>query len=191
MFTRSNYKLSYPVCLAKCSPQWTNGYGFQGKGSSFGFFLNLWTGSSHWASDRVLTQENTFKDSKWYHWAATYDEKTLKLYRNGELVSQKEIYETIKHEEREGLTIGFTEWDSKYYYFYGDIAEVRIWNYARTADEIRATQDRVLSGKENGLVLYYKFQQGLRDGSTVVDFSRYGNHGKVIGKLVCSKKIVV
>ncbi|MDZ7344022.1 MAG: GDSL-type esterase/lipase family protein [candidate division KSB1 bacterium] len=42
----------------------------------------------------------------------------------------------------------------------GLIDEVRIWNYARSAAEIRATMTRPLTGSESGLIGYWRFEEG-------------------------------
>ena len=36
--------------------------------------------------------------------------------------------------------------------------EFRVWNYARTTDQIRDNKDCIMSPDEPGLVLYYDFQ---------------------------------
>jgi hypothetical protein len=42
------------------------------------------------------------------------------------------------------------------HYFNGSIAEVRLWNVARTHEQINADKDRILNGNENGLVAYWQ-----------------------------------
>ncbi|MBK8195862.1 MAG: hypothetical protein IPK76_22650 [Lewinellaceae bacterium] len=54
--------------------------------------------------------------------------------------------------------------------------EVRIWKHARTQTDIQADMNRRLSGRENGLVGYWQFGNGL-----ATDFSAYGNDGVVSG----------
>ncbi len=41
--------------------------------------------------------------------------------------------------------------------FYGKIADIRVWNTARTGEQIRENNNTILNGHENGLYLYYKF----------------------------------
>jgi hypothetical protein len=62
-------------------------------------------------------------------------------------------------------------------YFKGMIDEVRIWNIARTAAEIKATMRVRLAGNEPGLVGYYRFDEG--SGVTAEDSSPSGNAGSL------------
>ena len=49
-------------------------------------------------------------------------------------------------------------------YFGGLIDEVRFWSTPRTASEITANMNTTLTGTETGLVNYYNFNQGIRNG---------------------------
>jgi hypothetical protein len=59
--------------------------------------------------------------------------------------------------------------------FDGGIDEVRIWNVARTREQIQNDMHWELSGSEPGLVAYYKFNEG--SGQSASDSTVYGNHG--------------
>jgi len=52
-------------------------------------------------------------------------------------------------------------------YFNGKIGDVRIWNYARTSQQIHCEMDQTFDGNETGLVAYYNFNQGVGDGSNM------------------------
>ncbi|MEL6166260.1 MAG: hypothetical protein AAFR37_21775 [Cyanobacteria bacterium J06628_3] len=54
--------------------------------------------------------------------------------------------------------------------------EIRIWNTARTSNEIQNYRNQKLDGTENGLVAYYSFDDG-----TANDNSSNGNNGSFIG----------
>lgn len=66
-------------------------------------------------------------------------------------------------------------------YFKGQLDELRIWNTARTAQEIREAMTRNLTARESGLLLYLRFDDGeaasgenyTRWGLTHYDDSRY------------------
>jgi len=45
----------------------------------------------------------------------------------------------------------------------GSVDELRIWNTARTCDQITQLRNCELTGSESGLVAYYKFNQGFAD----------------------------
>ena len=61
-------------------------------------------------------------------------------------------------------------------FFHGQIDEIRIWNMARTPEEIKATMNRTLVGDEPGLVGYWNFDH---DGAG--DLSKNSNHGTLHG----------
>lgn len=48
--------------------------------------------------------------------------------------------------------------------FSGAIDEVRIWNVVRTAQQISSNKDAELTLPQQGLVAYYKFNQGTANG---------------------------
>jgi len=55
--------------------------------------------------------------------------------------------------------------------------DFRVWNYARTEAEIQADMNREVSGGEEGLVGYWRFNEG--EGTTAYDSSPYENHGTI------------
>jgi len=63
-------------------------------------------------------------------------------------------------------------WD---YYFDGTLAEVQLWNCARTATDIRSDMFRCLEGTETGLIGYWPLTEG--SGTTVTDRSDAGQDG--------------
>ena len=77
----------------------------------------------------------TFPALAWVHLAGTYDGATMRLYVNGELVGATEAPSVIN--AAGDMQIG--TWDHiDTTYFDGNIDEVRIWNVARSAEEICA-----------------------------------------------------
>ena len=72
------------------------------------------------------------------------------------------------------LFIGYNTYRQEY--FNGIIDEVRIWNVARTAEQIQANINTTLTGQEEGLVGYWNFDDG-----TAKDLSGNGNDGTLFG----------
>ncbi len=62
----------------------------------------------------------------------------------------------------------------------GDIGEVRIWNVARSPEEIAATWQTQLFGDEWGLAAYYPFAR-QPDGSVLKDLGPFALHGTITG----------
>ena len=50
--------------------------------------------------------------------------------------------------------------------FDGRIDELRVWNYKRSVDELAYWKDRVLSGNQQGLVLYVRGENNSNDSSS-------------------------
>ena len=60
--------------------------------------------------------------------------------------------------------------------FSGIIDEVRIWNYARTTEDIGAWKNIVLTGNESGLLAYWNF-----NSQNLTDLSANGFNGTIFG----------
>ncbi len=92
----------------------------------------------------------------WYHVAVTFNFATneMDLYKNGVLVATGTDLSPFTDAS---LYIGafqqLATWS-------GNIDEVRIWNFARTATQISNSISCTLSGDEPGLLAYYNFSNG-------------------------------
>jgi len=113
--------------------------------------------------------------NQWTHLALTYDANNVSAYSNGLLLS------TIP--DRGNLEVNDSHlWlggRSKYFgsFFAGLMDKVRIWNIARTQEEIKQTMHTTLSGNEPGLVGYWRFDTG----NNAVDSSPSSSDGKLYG----------
>jgi Concanavalin A-like lectin/glucanases superfamily/Peptide-N-glycosidase F, C terminal/Secretion system C-terminal sorting domain len=113
------------------------------------------------------------KTNKWYHVAGVYNGETIKVYINGSLqntTSANSSLNTSAFPLQIGECSGFPN-----RVFDGKIDEVRIWDVARTASEIQANMKDELNGDEEGLVAYYKMNDGL--GNTTVDDNSGNDNG--------------
>lgn len=68
------------------------------------------------------------------------------------------------------------------YSFSGVIDECRFWTKELTDDQIKKNYNHTLSGSEDGLYLYYKFDEGITNQTIAYDYSKTGgvsngNHG--------------
>lgn len=61
--------------------------------------------------------------------------------------------------------------------FDGEIAHVRVWNYARSAAQIAYSYNRLVDSTSLGLVAYWKLNEG--HGTSVADYSTNSNSGTV------------
>lgn len=118
----------------------------------------------------------------WTHVAVTYDAPTgvIKLYRNGQLTMQSN---TISTYETSYQQVGAFNDGNR---FDGDMDEIRMWDRALCQPELSMHMNTELLGTENGLMLYYKFNEGtpFSDNSTittVTDASGHSNNGTLVG----------
>ncbi len=88
---------------------------------------------------------------KWYHVAATYDGELMQLYLGGRKweTTDPNNYRGTLGDYGMPLEVGGNTSDRP---FNGRLAEVRIWNVARSADQIRADMQKKLPLETNGLV---------------------------------------
>ena len=70
--------------------------------------------------------------------------------------------------------------------FHGKMAEVRIWNKARTQQEIQMNMFKRLTGQEPSLVGYWPLNETKLEGSAlkVSDLSKNNLHGTITGALL-------
>ena len=110
-------------------------------------------------SGASVTSASTISEGTWTHIAGTYDGVNLKVYINGVLEGSvgytNDFIASSNDFKIGGGLANNTE------YFIGDIADVRIWNVARTQSEIALYKDVPLIGTESGLVGNYQFHEGF------------------------------
>ncbi len=104
----------------------------------------------------------------WYHAAVSYDGTTWRLYLNGVLETQVVVGQPVRSDsiQHAGLGTNIDSVGSAAGFFHGALDEVRIWNFARSATQIRADLNSELTSG-TGLVARW----GLDDapGVTVAD----------------------
>ena len=94
-----------------------------------------------------------------YHAAGTYDGDSIKFFINGVQVASKHWTGNLQQNSHTtGIGLLFMQ-SNHYEQFIGYIDEVRIWNIARSADEIAANiYDLPDPTSQSGLLAYYKFE---------------------------------
>ena len=115
--------------------------GAKGVGYNDGYRVLYWPTSSKLAiqmnfgdaSPRIINSPTNFPTEKWHHFVATYDHAYIRLYING-VEQGTPIAETrnINWHGTSNQRIGFAQW-----YFNGLIDEVRIYNRALSAEEVK------------------------------------------------------
>lgn len=86
----------------------------------------------------------------WEHYALTYDadKQEMKLYKNGKLVSSAQQVPTYQG----GNFVQVGRWDTASNVFTGEMAEVRIWNNARTEEQIASNMNLFIPKATAGLI---------------------------------------
>lgn len=125
--------------------------------------------------DDFITSKNAIGLGEWHHIAATFTAGTspdLRLYidgnAEGSLTPKGGTLRTSGASFLFGRGNLSTEW------FKGSIDEVRIWNTARTAQQIADNSGTCLAGNEASLVAYYKFEDAT--GTTATDLTANQNN---------------
>jgi hypothetical protein len=116
--------------------------------------------------------------NRWLHITGVFKgEEYLKLLIDGEEVASLEtdIPAKIAPEKNTPTYFGYSNRNPGY--LNGIIDEVRIWDIALTEAQIRENMNKELTGKEDGLIGYWNFNEGK--GSTVHDLTPNQNHGKI------------
>ncbi|HHE47331.1 MAG TPA: hypothetical protein ENL08_06505, partial [Bacteroidetes bacterium] len=124
---------------------------------------------------RIRSDDDILELHEWSHIAATYDGENIRLYLNGELIAEDELEGTITGYNTDVSLgrLGNVNVD----YYQGIIDELRIWDHARSEEEIGRTMNSLLSGEEEGLIGYWRFDEG--EGQSFEDLSRTGNNGRL------------
>lgn len=113
------------------------------------------------ASDVVITD---LLINTWQHFAFTYDGSFVRLYHNGALAGSAPASGTIAN-NLVTFYIGNLLYSSEQFYMNGKIDEVSLWHKALNLDEIQHIYNCAVDPAASGLLLYYKFDQGIANGN--------------------------
>ena len=112
----------------------------------------------------VVAPAGTTVPLTWQHYAWVYDGTSVKLYLNGNLVGSKAATGTFAL----GTTpfaIGKSPLGSFNFYYNGRIDEVSVWGKGLTQAEVQDVMNNEITTPATGLLLYYKFNQGVPGGN--------------------------
>ena len=122
-----------------------------------------------------------FEPDTWNHVAGVYEGNYQKIYLNGNLVHSSDPFTaTISPAPSEHLYIGSSPSFSGRVIEAG-LTEVRIWNIARTDEEIREFATKRILGDETGLAAYWPMNEGK--GQSITDMTGKGNEGILGGDM--------
>ena len=104
---------------------------------------------------------------KWHHFAVVMDTTKTYLYVDGNRVAETATIESIS--EIAELEIGKDGPKQYSSYFNGYLDDFRVWNVGRTREQIRRYMDITLTGEEEHLNSYWKFDEQF--SNKVFDFA--------------------
>lgn len=112
--------------------------------------------------------------NQWHHVAGVFDAGTITLYIDGQVSGTHTVGGSATHSPDLPLYIGGSPGFTGRH-FHGAIDDVRIWNVARTANEIADNMTASLNSSEENLVVYLPMNEGT--GEVANDLSGSGNSG--------------
>jgi uncharacterized cupredoxin-like copper-binding protein len=135
--------------------------------------------SASGSSEQYFTTTNTaIATGTWYHVAITYDGTIMRAFVNG-VAAGTESHTGTLFNSSQPIEIGAR---NNAHFFDGTIDEVRFWNRALSVTEINDGMNAQVPNNANGLVAYYKMNQGTAEGdntsiTTLTDSGPNSLHG--------------
>lgn len=111
---------------------------------------------------------------QWFYLTVTRQSGQMKLFVNG--VQKGNTYSTTQNIQISNVVRIGSSVHTTGQYFYGNLDEVSIWNYARSVMDIQSEMEYAIVGNEPGLKAFYNFNNGL-----AIDMSGNGNNGSYYG----------
>jgi len=151
-------------------------------GNPGGYFLSLWPGlrllwgKPYYANGYFDVECYTAVSlNTWTHVAVTYDGSIVNIYYNGILKLAQTVGSVSLDPADISLYIGSYSGGSMF--FRGNMDRLRIWNVARTQEEIEANMNGTVAPGTTGLVAQFTFNQGLADGDNEFLTTLYDSSG--------------
>jgi len=130
-------------------------------------FCVLWSNSIRFeVGGSGLSGSTPVNDGQWHHLAMTYKPgvpNPIKLYIDGQLDVEGSITTPVNTLLSTNLQVGMRV--DGINHFTGDIDEVRVWDYARSAAQIQADRNTEFCQTPPGLIAYYKMNAGTPAGN--------------------------
>lgn len=117
-------------------------------------------------------------DNACHHVAYTYNNGINTLFIDGIFQGSLNLSFSLVSTDRYSLGQEFDEPMGTLSQFYkGSIDDLRIWNFAKSQEEIHGLMNQELIGTETGLLAYYNFNQGIAGGNNTAINALIDNSG--------------
>jgi hypothetical protein len=123
-----------------------------------------------------VNKPDSINFDKWHHIATTFDGTNYKLFLDGELINNSTAFQGLTPPGP--VTLIGSNLVDKLNPWIGKVDEVRIWNVARTEEQIKANMDKTLTDNETDLIAYYPMAVN-NNYSMIIDNSSNANHAKI------------
>ncbi len=163
--TRSDRDMLYSKNNARNTSGYTYMFGFYNSGR-----IAAYTGSA-W---REPSPTVTVSAEQWYHVAFSFDGTTLTYYLDGEAVGASAF--NFNNVENNTVKLGGYHSSSD---ITGRKSDVRVWDHARSEEQIQTYMGSRLTGAEEGLLGYWPLDEG--SGAEVFDGTDNHSTGTVVG----------
>jgi hypothetical protein len=139
------------------------------------------TAGSSPGQNHPVVGTTTIHKGVWYHAAVTYDGGTWRLYLNGMLEAELAVNQPPQWQSRQHAALASALDTSGVAsgYFAGVLDEVRIWNVARSREEIQATINDQITTPQSGLVARWALDEGI--GTSVSGSAGTSVDGTILG----------
>ena len=138
-------------------------------------FFNTYSNSYGLASSKPVN------DGKWHHIGISRDNNVTSIFIDGELDANYTHSSQLIFDNAASFIVGdlpcADSSDGRTEY-QGKIDELRIWDYARSQQQIKLEKDLDLGGRQSGLLGYWKFDEG--GGTVATDSSGNNINGYLI-----------
>lgn len=110
------------------------------------------------STQTCIVADSPISENEWNHVAVWWGSTGMKMYINGELQLDSDVFNNGIVSSGSNLKIGVQQGENRY--FNGIIDEVRIWNTQRTEEQIQENMYKTLNGNETNLVSSWSFNEG-------------------------------
>lgn len=162
------------------------------KGNANGYWLRIYADKTDNQVDSTYIKSNV-----WNHITCSYSNGKFDIYviRDDSDFKHFTLEKTVSIAD-EAKCVSLANSASMNYIraFAGNLDEVRLYNRALTEKEIKSTWNHTLAGSEEGLQIYWPFDEGLKTQTIVYDFSKQngisnGHHGFIASSVVPTTEV--